>query len=248
MQLTFLGTGSSMGIPIIGCPCGVCTSSDPKNRRLRTSALLEVEGKHFLIDAGPDFREQALKHQITHLDGVIITHAHYDHIGGLDELRVYTFLQGHPLPCLVSRATLEVLKRRYAHLFEERDDEKSMTAQLAFKVLSDDPFQGLKLKTFTYMQGGVEVIGFRINDFAYVSDIAEVTDEIYNELKGVKTLVLSALRPEPSNLHLTLDEAIAAAQKIGAKTYLTHMAHEIGADVPLPQGIELAWDGLKINL
>jgi len=253
-RLQFLGTGGSMGIPVVGCSCAVCQSELSKNKRLRPSALLTFREKKILIDAGPDFRIQALRYGIDTLDGVIITHAHHDHTAGIDELRVYYMRNKIPLPCLVSAFTAEDLKIRYAYMFDTTNEHKLVT-RIEFQVLEGDrgvvDFAGLRIGYVTFDQAGMPVNGYRFGDLAFISDIKEFSDEIYDDIQGVETLVLSALRFEASALHFSIDEAVAFAERVSAKkTWLTHVAHEVDhekANAKLPPNIQLAYDGLEID-
>lgn len=253
-QFKFLGTGASLGVPVVGCGCAVCRSQLPYNQRLRPSALLSVGHKKILIDAGPDFRAQALQHGIEHLHGVIFTHAHHDHTASVDELRIFANGSGKPLPCLLSRATLRDLKIRFYYMLDvERQFHK--TAYFAPTVLpaqrGEVNFLGLKIYYDTYLQGGMGVNGYRIGEMAYVTDIKNYGEEIFIFLKGVKILVLGALRPSPSHLHFSVDEAIQFASKVQAKqTWLTHISHEIDhstIEATLPLGVNLSYDGLEFN-
>jgi len=255
-RVLFLGTGSSAGVPVVGCRCDTCKSKDLHDKRLRPSILLQLQDKTFLIDPGPDFRQQALKHDINHLDGVIVTHVHYDHTGGLDELRSYYFISERPMPTLVSEHTIEDLSKRYHYLLKPTAEGGSLSARLDFESFPNGrgevDFQGVKIKYFSYSQAGMPVNGFRFGNFAYVTDIHEYPETIFEDLKGVDTLVVSALRYTPSNLHLTVDEAIDFAKKVGAKrVFLTHIAHEISHEKCksyLPEEVTLAYDGLSFDL
>ncbi len=255
MKLLFLGTGGSCGIPMIGCTCEVCQSKDPHNQRLRPSALLSIQGKILLIDATPDLRQQALRFNINRLDGVIITHTHYDHVGGLDELRSFYLLQHHAIPVLVSQSTQEELKKRVPYLFREKSTGKSLSAQLQFCVLEkkrgETVFIDIPIQYVTYEQGGMEVNGFRLNDFAYISDIRHYPDTLFEDLRGVRWLVLSALHQNASLMHFSFEEAIAFARRIGVeKTWFTHLSHKIDhavASKELPPGFALAYDGLSLE-
>lgn len=254
-KLLFLGTGGSMGIPVIACDCPVCTSTSPKNQRLRPSALLQAGGKQILIDCGPDFKQQAIKYKINQLDGLILTHAHNDHTASLDELRVYCLKSGKPLPCLLSPETAADIKNRFYYLFEEKEPYKGLLSRFTFQPLDgirgEVDFLGLKMHYFSFYQLGMRVDGFRIGDLAYVSDIKVYPESIFNDLKGVRTLVISALRFQPSPMHFNVDEAIAFAKIVGAEnTWFMHIAHEldhaIGSEY-LPPGIKLAYDGLELD-
>jgi len=253
-KLLFLGTGGSSGVPMIGCRCGTCVSTHSKNKRLRPSALLTVDTTQLLIDVGPDFRTQALQYDIERLDGVLLTHTHFDHVAGLDELRVYYVIHHHILPVLSSAETLRTLKKRYDYLFVERNGEESLTAQLDFQVLAGEMgchmFCGLPIRYMSYQQGGLPVNGFQIGSLAYLTDVKKISDEDLQGLEGVEVLVISALREQPSKMHLTFEEAIQIAQKIGAKqTYFTHLGHEteyVATAANLPSGYTLAHDGLEI--
>lgn len=254
-RFTFLGCGGSMGVPVVGCSCNVCLSHSPYNKRLRCSGLLQIGEKEILIDPGPDFREQALRQKIHSLDGVVITHTHYDHIGGLDDLRIFYLIQKKPLPCLVSLESYDDIKKRYGYLFRPATEYSNLTAKFDFQLLEKDrgqvDFLNISFRFTSYSQGGMKVNGFRIGDFAYVSDIRLFPDTIYEDLKGVKILVLSALRKKISHVHFNLDEAVEFSKKIGAsQTWLTHLAHELDyfeANDYLPEDVKLAYDGLTFD-
>ena len=252
-SLLFLGTGASNGVPVIGCSCEVCQSKSPFNKRFRSSALIKTGDKRILIDAGPDLRMQALHHHINHLDGVIFTHAHQDHTAGIDDLRVYTFIAEKSLPCLASEETAKELQLRYYFMFEAKHHEKSRP-RLEIVTLNEDKgeteFQGLKLKYFTYVQLGMKVNGFRFGNLAYLTDVEKVNDALIKEVEGVDTLILSALRHTHSIMHLTVDQAVDFAHKVGAKkTYLTHLSHDLDyqkTNTILPEDVRLAYDSLEI--
>jgi phosphoribosyl 1,2-cyclic phosphate phosphodiesterase len=256
MKLLFLGTGGSAGIPMIGCKCAVCLSTDSHNKRMRPSALLEIGEKKILIDVGPDFRMQALRFGIDHLDGVILTHSHFDHVAGLDELRAFYLLYHTTLPLLVSTSTLQDLKKRYEYLFHKKSLGISLSAQLEFILLEQDrgqvSFCDIPLSYVSYEQGGMTVNGFRYKNFAYISDIRHYPETIFQDLAGVHTLVLSSPSPRSSLMHLSFDEAIAFVEKVGAtKTYIMHISHEIDhseGNNYFPETIELAYDGLSVEV
>lgn len=252
----FLGTGGSPGIPVIGCPCAVCGSPSPLNKRLRPSALLQVKGKNYLIDSGPDFREQALRFNITSLDGVFLTHAHYDHIGGVDELRIFYLRYKTRLPVLASIDTYQELRTRFHYLFQTNEADGSLNSQFDLQILEDDfgttSFAGLKVQYVSYYQAKMRVTGYRIGSLAYISDIRDYDERIIADLQGTETLILSALRYTPSPAHFSLDEAIAFSEQVGAKrTFLTHISHDLEHDKTnreLPPSVRLAHDGLEISV
>lgn len=245
-----------MGIPVIGCSCEVCTSLAPKDKRLRPSVLLMVGDKRFLIDIGPDYREQALKYQIDTLDGLLLTHTHYDHVGGLDELRIYTFRQNKPVPCLLSRESLEELKIRYHYFLPLHEKDEVHATKLKFQVFENDHgetvFEGLKVSYFSYVQVGMKVNGLRLSNLAYVTDIMEYDEGVFKALEGIETLIISARRWEKSVAHLSIDQAMEFAKKTSAKkTYFTHISHEIHHEKTmkeLPDGFALAYDGMELTL
>ncbi len=253
-QLLFLGSGASLGVPVITCECDVCKSNNVNNKRLRPSVLLAIAEQKILIDCGPDFRQQALKHEITHLDGVIFTHPHYDHIEGIDELRIFAIKQHQTLPCLLSKSTEADLRERFAYIFRE-NPKHIVTTQLGLQQLQNErgevDFIGNKIQYFTFEQSHMPVNGFRFGDLAYASDLKIYPETIFEDLKGVKTLIISALRYEPSHIHLSVDEAVEFAQRVGAeKTWLTHISHELDhekTNTYLPENVRLAYDGLTID-
>lgn len=254
-ELLFLGTGGSTGIPQIGCSCEVCQSTNPKNKRLRPSVLLTIDNKTLLIDVGPDFRFQALRYGITKLDGVLITHTHSDHIAGIDELRIFYLLQKKPVPILLSRSSYDEIKKRFSYLFQEKKKENSLPAQLDIHILensqSEVRFLDIPIKCTTYQQGGIYVTGFRFEDLAYVTDLKIYPPSIFDDLKGVKILIMSALKKDTSPMHLSFEEAIGFSQKVGAKqTIFMHMGHEVEHEKmskELPKGFSLAFDGMRIS-
>ncbi len=250
----FLGTGGSLGVPLIACTCPVCTSDSLFNKRLRSSGMLKMKGKQILIDSGPDFRQQMLKYGVTHLDGVLFTHTHYDHIGGIDDLRSFYFQHRQKVPCLASRETYEEIKLRYHYLFKEPLTAESLSKFLDFQIIDKDfgtvQFLDISFQIVTYYQSRLKVTGYRSGSFAYISDIRQYEERVVQDLQGVETLVLSALRYTPSEMHFSIEEAIAFSKKIGAKrTYFTHIAHDLDHDATnrdLPEGFSLAYDGLEI--
>ncbi len=245
-----------MGVPLIGCHCAVCRSDNPHNNRLRPSALLtHGDNKKILIDCGPDFRLQALRSDLDSLDAVILTHTHHDHTAGIDELRIFNARQRKPLPCLLSAATYDDLALRYGYIFTGDKRTKGLVTQFDLTQLPADrgtiSFEGLTIGYTTFDQAGMEVNGFRFGELAYMSDIKNYPETIFDDLKGVKILILSALRFTHSDLHFSVDEALAFAQRSGAaQTWLTHIAHEMDhekGNAYLPPNVRLAYDGLEIS-
>lgn len=240
-------------MPVVGCHCHVCRSLSPLNKRLRPSGLLTLGDKRFLIDVGPDFREQAIRYGIEDITGLWITHTHYDHIGGLDEVRVFHVLHRRRLPCLCSQETFDEIHHRFHYLFRKRSGEEC--SQMDFTLLPNDfgqlVFEGAKIDYLTYYQAGMKVTGFRVGSFAYISDIRKYEEKIIEALQGIDILVLSALRYTSSEVHFTINEAIDFSQKVGAKrVFFTHIAHEIEHEevsAKLPSGVTLAHDGLEIE-
>lgn len=246
----FLGTGASAGVPVIGCKCSVCASPSPKNKRYRPSGLLQVGGKNLLIDIGPDFHSQAVQFHIDHLDGLLLTHTHYDHIAGIDELRVFNVRQKEPMPCLLSLESEEELKKRYYYFFEDGTSTK-LTCVVLPQERGEITFLGVKIGYCSFAQGPMKVTGFRCGDFAYISDIQKYDDSIFSSLEGVEQLVLSALKPEESPFHLSFPEAIAFSKRACARrTWITHLGHfydHAALEALLPPDIRVAYDGLKLE-
>lgn len=254
-RLIFLGTGGSVGVPMIGCTCPICLSEDSKNKRLRPSVLLKLGQKQFLIDVGPDFRFQALRLGITMLDGLLLTHAHHDHTAGLDDLRPIYHRRKAPLPILLSEKTAEDLKMRFYYLFQNPNDPEQFKSHFDLHLLSkqngEEYFQGFIFHYVTYTQGGMPVNGFRIGDLAYLSDIRQYDASIFEQLKGVRYLIISSLRYTPSPLHFSVDEAIDFAKELQVEfVWLTHLSHDLEyhqTNAYLPANVRLAYDGLEIE-
>lgn len=249
----FLGSGGSMGIPIIGCHCPVCTSLSPCNKRLRPSGLLTVNNKKILIDCGPDFRSQALCYHIDSLDGLIMTHAHHDHTAGIDELRIYYMRNKIPLPCLASVATADDIRTRFPYIFFKNSEK--VTARILMQELEGREglvdFMGLQFRYVTFEQAGMLVNGYCLGNFAYISDIKNYSESIFDHLQGIEVLVISALSMATSHFHLSVDEAVAFAARVGAKeTWLTHIGHDLDHEATnayLPSNVRMAYDGLELN-
>lgn len=254
MTITFLGTGTSGGIPVLTCGCEVCNSLDYRDKRLRVSVWIEIEGKSFVIDTGPDFRQQALREHIPNIDAVIYTHEHKDHTAGLDDIRPYNYLHGiNHLDLYAHHRVLSQLKREFAYAF---DDNKYPGVPLLKLYSIDSQEFTIKNVLFTpveVMHHKLPVLGFRIKDFTYITDVNFISDKELEKVYGTKILVLGALQRKAHISHFTLDEAVDLAKKVNAEmTYLTHISHKMGlhaeVEKELPDNIRLAFDGLKVRL
>lgn len=251
MKLVVLGSGTSSGVPIPTCPCDVCRSDDPRDRRTRTSAWLTWGRTSIVIDTSSDFREQALRFDIPSIDAVLYTHAHADHILGLDDLRVYNWHRGGPIPAYASAETCAAVRRTFWYAFE--DDGHPSTKPAIDLNAVEGPFEleGKRIVPVPVDHGPQRILGYRIDDMAYLTDVSAVPDASLDLLAGLDALVLSALRERPHPTHMTLEQAIACARRIGAeRTWFTHMSHEIAhaaTEARLPDGIGLAYDGLVVT-
>lgn len=252
MTVTFLGTGTSQGVPVIGCTCQVCSSLDFRDKRLRTSIFIEVKNKNFVFDTGPDFRQQMLRENIGHLDAVIFTHAHKDHTAGLDDVRAFNFKQRIDMPIYGTKEVHDQLKREFAYAFA--NDFYPGVPRLELKEISSEPFtiDGIPICPLPVHHMKLPVYGFRIEDFSYVTDANFIPDETLDRLKGTKTLVLNALQKEKHISHFNLDEAIEMVNIIKPETaYFIHISHKLGqhkeVEKKLPENVALAYDGLKIQ-
>lgn len=249
MRVTFLGTGTSRGIPVIGCQCRVCASTNPKNRRLRPSVLVQSEAT-VIIDTSVDFRIQMLQYDVRRLDAVLYTHAHVDHILGLDDVYPFNVRSGKAMPVYASPQTLRELRITFRYLFEEKLYPGIPKVEL-FGINGAFQIGDLRFEPIEVFHGKMPVLGFRVDRFAYVTDVNFIPDESLEKLRGVEYLVLDGLRFRAHPTHFTLAEAAATAQRIGARqTYLVHMCHDVDheeGNASLPESVQLAYDGMTLE-
>jgi len=248
-----LGTGTSQGVPVIGCHCEVCRSLDFRDKRLRSSIHIEVDGKSFVIDSGPDFRQQMLREGIEKVDALLFTHEHKDHTAGMDDIRSFNFLQKKDIPIYARHSVLEQLKREFAYVFSEV--KYPGAPQVKVNEIHNSPFQveGVDIVPVEVLHYKLPVFGFRIKNFAYITDMKTIQPEEAEKLKDLDVLILNALQKTKHISHLTLEEALDFAERIGAKkTYFTHLSHKMGkhgeVSEELPDHVEIAYDGMQINL
>ncbi len=253
MKITFLGTGTSQGVPVIGCSCEVCLSKNSKDKRLRSSVLIESDNTTVVIDTGPDFRQQMLRENIQKLDAVLFTHEHKDHIAGLDDVRAFNFKLKKDMPVYASSSVQKALKREFHYVFTSyqypgipKVKLYTIDAESNF-CIGDIPFQSIEL-----MHHKMKVLGFRINDLVYITDVNYIDNKQLKKINGCKALIVSALRKEKHISHFSLDEALELSQKVGAESvFLTHISHLMGdhhsVNSGLPKNIQLAYDGLSVD-
>ena len=253
IRVTFLGTGTSTGVPVIGCRCRVCASNHPKNKRLRQSVSLEWGGKHFLIDTTPDLRLQLLRDPIPRLDFILFTHSHSDHLMGLDDIRPFNFRQREAIHAFANPMTAHAIRRAFSYIWNESQLGGGKPQLELHEV--EEPFthEGLEIVPIPVSHGDWTILGFRVGDFAYITDTNGIPPASMELLRGIEVLALDGLRPSPPHpTHFTIDEAIAAARRIGARTtYLIHLTHDIDHEefeAGLPEGFKLAYDGLQLEI
>lgn len=252
MKCTFLGTGTSMGVPVAGGFGREEIGNDPRNQRTRCSVWLETDQSSIVIDVGPEFRIQSIRSNIRRIDLVLITHEHMDHIAGLDDLRSYNYAQQNPIPLLTSQRAIDSIRTRFDYMFGEKKYPGSTS--LSMDVIdTPETFQDLRITPLPYNHGDIDVLGFRVNDFSYMTDVKEIPHSTKEKIKGSKVLVLSGLRWGPQHpTHMTIPEAVEIANEIGApKTYLIHMNSYVNhaeTNEKLPDHIRLAYDQLEIKV
>jgi phosphoribosyl 1,2-cyclic phosphate phosphodiesterase len=253
LEITVLGSGTSVGVPTIGCHCRVCESPDPRDQRLRPSILLRHNGQTLVIDTGPDFRQQALRAHIDRVDAVLFTHAHADHILGIDDLRPFNFHQRGAIPIYATEDTLEVIRRVFAYIFFSGETESSRP-KVETHAFDREPFEvlGLTVHPIPVMHGKWPAHGFRIGRFAYLTDHSEIPDESLAMLTGLDVLFLDALRYKPHPTHSTIDRSLQYVERLAPRrAWFTHLSHDLlheRAEELLPPHVRLAYDGLEIHL
>jgi len=263
MKVTVLGSGTSHGVPAIGCDCAVCTSRDPKDRRSRPSILLELHAspqsafagavRSILVDTSTDLRTQSLDNNLRRVDAILFTHTHADHVFGLDDVRRFNQMQKTAIACYGDGATVESLRRMFSYIFEPPKQKGGGLPQLSlFEIGGRFSLGGAEIVPVPLLHGVLPILGFRVGAFAYLTDCNRIPEPSWPLLAGVRTVIIDALRHRPHSTHFSVDEAIAAVKRIGAtRAYLTHISHDLGhaaTNAQLPPGIELAYDGLVLEI
>ncbi len=253
MKVTFLGTGTSQGVPLVGCQCAVCRSEDPRDKRLRTSVMIEDKGKVFVIDTGPDFRQQMLREKVDRMDAVIFTHSHKDHVAGFDDIRAFNYIQKKKMEVYATLHVQEAIKREFPYVFEE--EKYPGVPEVNLHTIGNKPFRihDTEFIPIEAMHHKMPVLGFRVNDFTYITDANFIAEEEMNKILGSKVVVLNALRKEFHISHFTFQQAIELMQELKPeKGYLIHMSHQLGlhaeVEKELPPFISLSYDGLQLGL
>ena len=254
MKITFLGTGTSQGVPVIACGCRVCTSSDHKDKRLRSSIMIsDTPAGNIVVDTTPDFRYQMLRTGVKHLEAVLVTHSHKDHIAGMDDIRAFNYFQQRAIDIYASEATQEAIMREFSYAFAET--RYPGIPELNLRTIDHQPFHvnGLEVIPIHVMHHRMPVLGFRFGDFTYITDANYIAPEEKEKIKGSRVMVINALRREKHISHFTLDEAMGLARELEVpQVYFTHISHQLGlhAEVmqELPEGMALAYDGLELEL
>jgi phosphoribosyl 1,2-cyclic phosphate phosphodiesterase len=265
MRVTVLGSGTSHGVPSIGCDCAVCRSSDPKDKRMRPSILIQLSEpdgeapplaaavRSILVDTSTDLRSQALAFDVRRVDALLFTHGHADHVFGLDDVRRYNQMQHDAIACFADRRTLDGLKRMFSYVFQPPQQKGGGIPQLVpFEIAGPFTLGGVEIVPVPLLHGALPVLGFRIGDFAYLTDCNRIPDASWALLRGVRTIILDALRHRPHSTHFSVAEALEVAVRLGVeRAYFTHICHDLGhaaTNAQLPAGVELAYDGLVLEI
>ena len=252
MRVTLLGTGTSFGVPMIGCRCAVCTSPEPRNVRTRASAHITVsEDLALLVDSSVDLRQQALMNNVTRVDAVFFTHTHSDHVNGIDELRSFNWLQRAPVHCFSRRDILDVIAQRFAHCFETPQRGAGVPEIQLHPVDGPFDFRGVRVTPIPVRHGILDILGWRFDDFGYITDASEIPEASIALLEGVEVLIVNALRRTPHPTHMNLDEAVAMIAEINpGAAYLTHLTHEFEysqLEAETPENVHPAYDGMTFE-
>ena len=253
-QLTFLGTGTSQGVPVIACQCAVCHSEDQHDKRLRTSAMLVAEGRVILFDAGPDFRQQMLRENVQRLDAILLTHEHKDHTAGIDDVRAFNYIMQEPVNIYCEERVGRSVVNEFSYAFA--DEKYPGVPEINLKTIDDKnnfAIRDLAVKPIRLIHLKLPILGYRIGRFAYLTDANYIPEESWAKLKGVEILVINALRKEKHLSHFTLDEALEVIERVNPKAaYLTHVSHQMGfheeVQKELPPNVFLAYDGLTVDI
>ena len=253
MKITFLGTGTSQGVPVIACKCDVCLSNNLKDKRLRSSVLIEFQNKTIVIDTGPDFRQQMLRERVEKLDAVLFTHAHKDHVGGLDDIRSFNFRSKKPMDIFCTNDVLNALRMEYSYIFSEKTYPG--VPKVNVNIIENNNFyiDDIEIQPIRALHYKLPVLGFRIKNFVYLTDLSEINSAEKRKMINADVIVLDSLRKEPHLSHLSLDESIVLIKELKPKqAYLIHISHLMGlhdqVNSELPNNIHLSYDGLQLNM
>jgi len=252
MEITFLGSGTSMGVPTVGCECRVCISVNPKNKRTRPSLLIQVGGVNLIIDTAIDFRAQAIREGLTRVDAVLYTHSHADHILGLDDLRPFNFRQKMHIPCFGNEPTMESICDTFKYVFTQPQPGGSIPRIEPRVIRERFEFQGVWIQPLPILHGRMPIFGYRIGDLSYITDCSEIPPGTYDLLRGTSVLILGVLRYDPHPTHLNLDAALRIIERVQPdRAYFTHISHDFDherTNSELPEHIRLSYDGLKFEM
>ena len=252
LRVVVLGSGTSAGVPTLGCRCDVCTSGNPKNKRMRASIYMEWHGKRFIVDCGTDFRSQAIANNVQDVDFVLLTHTHADHINGLDDLRAFNMVHRHSIDIYGQADSLQEIRTRFAYCFRPAPAGGGIPELNLHEIASEVRVGEVLAIPVPVFHGKLPIIGYRVGNFAYLTDVSTIPEESFRLLEGVEVLITSALRHRPHPTHMSLSEAIEVARRVGARqTWFTHMCHDLeheATNAGLPPGVQLAYDGLSFEL